>query len=73
MMSTGRESAGGNREEEMALPLKSSRVSNGVLHAASGARRAWEQYGAYVSICMSVRLSENKGGVCVGGGGHLPR
>lgn len=65
MMSTGRKSAGGNEEEEMALPIKSCRVVNRISYQASGARNSWEQYG----ICVCVY-------VCVWGrevGLHLPQ
>lgn len=43
-------SAGGKEEKEMALPVKSCRVSNGILHRASGGRNAWEQYGVFVCV-----------------------
>lgn len=56
-MSTGRKSAGGNEEEEMALPVKSCGASNRILYKASGGRNAWEQYG----VCANVRVGEREG------------
>lgn len=55
MMSTGRKSAGGNEEEEMALPIKSCRVVNRISYQASGTRNSWEQYGICVCACVCQR------------------
>lgn len=50
-MSTGRKSAGGKEEEEMALPVKSCRVSERIW-----AWNAWEQYGALWPVCACLNV-----------------